>query len=355
MTSAPIRTSWITVRLPLLRLSFRIDKRVPLVLAIVLGLIIVVALLNLTIGSFPISPIDALKTVFRLESANPDHNFVVNQLRLPRTVGALLVGMALGISGAILQGLTRNALASPDIMGVSAGASITVVAAIIAIPTISVTYYPLAAMVGAFVAAGIIYLLAWQRGGASPVRLILVGIAVNAVAGAITSILITFGEIKRVGDALLWLAGSVNGTTWEHIGAALPWIVVLFPLVMLNTRGLNVLNLGDSVAVGLGAPVERQRLILLFSGVALAAMSVSVAGTVGFVGLMAPHIARQLVGPSHEGVIPISALIGGLIVLAADTVGRNLFAPQQIPAGIFTAILGVPYFLYLLYRNRDRW
>lgn len=352
MTPSPIRTSWMTVRLPYL--SFRIDKRVPWVLSILLGLIIVVALLNLTIGSFPISPVDALKTVFRLESANPDHNFVINQLRLPRTVIALMVGMALGISGAILQGLTRNALASPDIMGVSAGASITIVGAIIAIPALSVSYYPLAAMGGAFVAAATIYLLAW-RGGASPVRLILIGIAVNAVAGAITSILITFGEIKRVGDALLWLAGSVNGTTWDHITAALPWMIVLVPLVFLNARGLNVLNLGDSVAVGLGAPVERQRLLLLFCGVALAAMSVSVAGTIGFVGLMAPHIARQLVGPSHEGVLPASALIGALIVMAADTVGRNLFAPQQIPAGIFTAILGVPYFLFLLYRNRDRW
>lgn len=354
MTPAPIRTTWITVRLPLLRLSFRIDRRVPLILLILLGLIVAVALLNLTIGSFPMSPVDALKTAFRFADANPDHEFVVNQLRLPRTLVALMVGMALGIAGAILQGLTRNALASPDIMGVSAGASITVVAAIVAIPSITVAYYPLAAMLGGFITAAIIYLLAWQ-GGASPVRLILVGIAVNAVASAITSILITFGEIKRVGDALLWLAGSVNGSTWDHIMAALPWLLVLGPLVMLNARGLNILNLGDPVAVGLGAPVERQRLLLLFSSVALAAMSVSVAGTIGFVGLMAPHIARQLVGPSHEGTIPASALVGGLIVLAADTVGRNLFAPQQIPAGIFTAILGVPYFLFLLYRHRDRW
>jgi iron complex transport system permease protein len=181
------------------------------------------------------------------------------------------------------------------------------------------------------------------------------GIAVNAVAGAITSLLITFGDIRRVGDALQWMVGSVNGTNWDHIIAAFPWLIVLLPIVLLNARGLNVLNLGDSVATGLGAPIEWQRLMLLFASVALAAMSVSVAGTIGFIGLMAPHIARQLVGPSHEGVLPASALIGGLVVVAADTVGRNLFTPLQIPAGIFTAMLGVPYFLYLLYRHRDRW
>jgi iron complex transport system permease protein len=349
-----LRTPWLTVRLPLLRLSFRIDRRVPPVIAVLLLLLAGVVILNLTLGSFPISPIEALQTAFRLSGANPDHEFVVNQLRVPRTVIAIMVGIALGISGAVLQGLTRNALASPDILGVSAGASVTVVAAIIAIPEISVRYYPLAAIVGAFTTAWLIYMLAW-RGGSSPVRLILMGIAVNAVAGAITSLLITFGDIRRVGDALQWMVGSVNGTSWDHIGSALPWLFVLLPIVLLNARGLNVLNLGDSVATGLGAPIEWQRLLLLFASVALAAMSVSVAGTIGFIGLMAPHIARQLVGPSHEGLLPASALIGALVVVAADTVGRNLFTPLQIPAGIFTAMLGVPYFLYLLYRHSDRW
>lgn len=348
------KNTWLTMRQSAIRLSFRIDRRVPLVLAILLALLCVVALLNLTLGSFPIPAVDALAVAFRLPSANSDYNFVVNELRVPRTVLAVLVGISLGIAGTILQGLTRNALAAPDIMGVSAGASVTVVAAIIIFPEISTRYYPPAAMVGAFIAALLIYVLAWRQ-GSSPIRLILTGIAVNSVAGAITSTLIVFGNIDRVGDAMVWLVGSVNGTTWAHIESVIPWFLVLLPFVLLHARSLNVLNLGDSIAVGLGAAVEWQRLLLLVTSVTLAAVSVSVAGTVGFVGLMAPHIARQLVGPSHEGLLPTAALVGGLVVLAADTVGRNIFAAQQIPAGIFTAILGVPYFLYLLYQHRDSW
>lgn len=352
MTPGPLKTSWLTLRVPWV--SFRIDRRVVPVMLVLMGLLIALILLSLMWGTFPIPITEALKTAFRFSDANPDYNFVVNELRLPRTIVAILVGMALGISGTVLQGLTRNALAAPDIMGVSAGATVTVVGAIIAFPEISVRYYPLAAMVGAFTAAALIYTLAW-RGGSSPIRLILIGIAVNAIAGSITSTLIVFGKIERVTDAMVWMVGSVNGSTWNHISSSLPWIMVLGIVVVLNARGLNVLNLGDPVAVGLGAPVEWQRLLLLFISVALAAVSVAVAGTVGFIGLMAPHVARQLVGPSHEGLLPTSALVGALVVLAADTIGRNIFAPTQIPAGILTAILGVPYFLFLLYRNRDKW
>ena len=348
-----MKETWITLRSSRLPFSFRLDRRAPLALAGLALALLAVSVLNLSLGSFPISAGDALRTALQLESANPDHHFVVNQLRLPRALIALLVGMALAVSGAVLQGLTRNALASPGIVGVNAGASVTVVAAIIAFPQISVRFYPLAAMVGAFAAAGIIYALAW-RGGSSPLRFILIGIAVAAVAGAITSTLVVFGDIERVTGALVWMAGSVNGASWKHARALLPWLLLLLP-VMLSARALNALNLGDAVATGLGVRVEWQRGLLLFASVALAAAAVSVAGTIGFVGLMAPHIARQLSGPSHEGLLPTAALTGGLIVLAADTAGRNLFAPTQIPVGLFTAIIGVPYFLYLLYRHRNEW
>lgn len=349
---AVIKETWITIRNG--RFSFRLDKRAPLVLAGLVVALLITVLLNLSLGSFPISVEDAWRTALRLESANPEHNFVVNQLRLPRTVAAILVGMALAVSGTVLQGLTRNTLAAPGIVGVNAGASVTVVAAIIAFPQISVRYYPPAAMAGAFAAAAIIYTLAW-RGGSSPLRFILIGIAVAALAGAVTSTLIVFGDIERVTGALIWMTGSVNGTGWKHIGAIIPWLLLLLPPVLLSARALNALNLGDAVATGLRVRVEWQRGGLLFASVGLAATAVSVAGAIGFVGLMAPHIARQLAGPSHEGLLPTSALTGGLIVLAADTVGRNLFAPTQIPAGIFTAIIGVPYFLYLLYRHRNEW
>lgn len=348
-----MRETWITLRHGRLPFSFRIDRRAPLALAGLALALLVVTVLNLSLGSFPISAGDALRTALRLESANPEYDFIVNQLRLPRTLLAILVGMGLAVAGAILQGLTRNALASPGIVGVNAGASVTVVAAIIAFPQISVRFYPLAAMAGAFAAAGIIYALAW-RGGSSPLRFILIGIAIAAVAGAITSTLVVFGDIERVTGALVWMAGSVNGANWKHLRAIAPWLLLLLP-VLLSARALNALNLGEAVAAGLGVRVEWQRGLLLFASVALAAAAVSVAGTIGFVGLMAPHIARQLAGPSHEGLLPTSALTGALIVLAADTAGRNLFAPTQIPVGLFTAIIGVPYFLFLLYRHRNEW
>lgn len=345
---------WFTVRLRRLPLSFRVDRRVPVVMAGLLVTLMLVTLVNLSFGSYPIGAEDVLRTVLRLESANPDHHFVVNQLRLPRTLVAIFIGMGLAVSGMVLQGLTRNALAAPGIVGVNAGASVTVVAAIIAFPEISVRYYPLAAMVGAFTAAGLIYALAW-RGGSNPLRFILIGIGIAAIAQAITSTLVTFGDIERVMGAFVWLAGSVNGSSWKHVRSILPWLLILLPVVWLSARQLNVLSMGDDLAAGLGVRVELQRALLIFASVALAASAVAVAGTVGFVGLMAPHIARQLVGPSHEGLVPSSALVGALIVLAADALGRNLFAPTQIPVGIFTAIIGVPYFLYLLYRNRDIW
>lgn len=347
-------SSQFTLRSRRLGFAMRVDRRAPLVIAVLSMVILAVAVLNLTLGSFPVTAVDALKTALRLESANPDYHFIVNELRLPRTLVAIAVGMGLAVSGVVLQGLTRNVLAAPSIIGVNAGASVTIVAAIIAFPQLSTRYYPPVAMIGAFIAITLIFLLAW-RGGSSPLRLILVGIGVNAVAWAITSTLIVFGDIERVTGALVWMVGSVNDSSWKHLTAVAPWLLVLLPFVLLSARTLNALNLGDAIAVGLGVRLEWQRGLLIFASVALAASAVSVAGTVGFVGLMAPHIARQLVGSSHEGLIPTAALVGGLVVLAADTVGRNLFAPTQIPAGIFTAILGAPYFLYLLYRNRNEW
>lgn len=349
-----ISPPWLTVRLRRLPLSFRVDRRVPAVVVGLLLALLAMTLINLSLGSYPIGVQDALRTALHLESANPEHEFVVNQLRMPRTLVAIFVGIGLALSGTVLQGLTRNVLAAPGIIGVNAGASVTVVAAIIAFPKISVRYYPLVAMAGAFTAAGLIYLLAWQ-GGSNPLRFILIGIGIAAIAQAITSTLVVFGDIERVMGAFVWLAGSVNGSSWKHVHSITPWLLVLLPIVWLSARQLNVLNMGDAIAAGLGVRVEVQRALLIFAGVALAAAAVSVAGTVGFVGLMSPHIARQLVGPSHEGLVPSSALVGALIVLAADTLGRNLFAPTQIPVGIFTAIVGVPYFLYLLYRNRDAW
>jgi iron complex transport system permease protein len=235
---------------------------------------------------------------------------------------------------------------------VSGGAGLAAVALIVWIRTVSVGTLPFAAFAGALVTAALIYLLAWKGGGSSPMRLILIGVAVASVVGALTTLMLVFGEINQVQQAYVWLTGSVYGRNWEHVHAMATWLAVLLPAAFLSARWLNTLNLGDETAQGLGLRVEQQRVILLIISVALAAGAVAVAGTIGFVGLVAPHVTRRLVGPSHEGLLPVSALFGGALLVLSDLIGRWVVAPSEMPIGIITAIIGAPYFLYLLYRTR---
>jgi iron complex transport system permease protein len=340
-----------TVRLR--SLSFRLDQRVPMTL---IGLSIVIILgiiLSTAQGEYPISILDVVKTLVGINTGNPDHVFVIYTLRLSRVLTAALVGMAMAIAGTITQGITRNALASPGIVGVNAGAALAAVTVIILFPALSVAVLPVAAFLGGTIAALLIYLLSWQ-GGSAPVRLILIGVGVNLIAGAFTEVLTTFGDVSSVSQALVWLAGSVYGRRWEQIAAFLPWLLGFGTLALWRSRELNTLNLGDEVARSLGSRVEWQRGLLLLTSVALAGASVATAGSIGFVDLMAPHVARQLVGPSHEGLLPTAALVGSAIVVFADLLGRVLFAPIEIPCGLVTSAIGAPYFIYLLIRQRKQ-
>jgi iron complex transport system permease protein len=332
-------------------LSLRVDARVPPVL-FALALVTLAALvISVGYGEYRVPPIDVIRTVLGLETSNPDYAFIVNTLRLPRALVALLVGMSLGVSGAILQGLTRNPLADPGIIGVNQGASLAAVTLIVMYPDVSVVALPLAAFGGALVATTVIYLLAW-KGGSSPIRLILIGVGLAAIVSGFTTVMITFGEITAVQRALIWMTGSVYGRTWEQLRALLPWVAIFIPIALFSARHLNTLNLGDEVARGLGSTVERYRLLLILSATALAGASVATAGAFGFVGLMAPHIARRLVGPAHGGLLPAAALTCGMLVVVADLLGRTLFAPIEIPCGLITAIIGAPFFIYLLVRGR---
>ncbi|MEA5569382.1 iron ABC transporter permease [Anabaena sp. UHCC 0399] len=346
-----MKVDWLVIRSE--AISFRIDRRVPLMLLCLVVVVAITMVINVGRGEYPISPLDIVKTVLGIDTGNPDHAFVIHNLRLPRTLVAFMVGVALAISGTIFQGLTRNPLADPGIIGINAGASLAAVTVIILFPAAPIYTLPLSAFAGALLMAMLIYSLAWNN-GSSPILLILMGVGLSAIASAFTSLMITFGEIYSVSDALVWLAGSVYGRTWEQVFSFLPWLIVFVPMALTLARHLNALNLGDDVARGLGSRVEWQRGLLVLVGVALAGAGVATAGMIGFVGLIAPHLGRQLVGTNHEGLIPTSALLGGVIVVAADLLGRTLFAPIEIPCGVVTAAIGAPYFLYLLIRNRKK-
>ncbi len=332
------------------KFSFRIDMRSVFVFLVLMALALAGIIINVGVGEYPISPPDVVRTILGIELADGNFDFIVNTLRLPRALVAFLVGLALALSGAILQGLTRNPLAAPDIIGINAGAGLAAVSLIVVFPSVSAAFVPPAAFVGACAVAALLYLIAW-RGSSSPIRLILIGIGLGAIAGACTTFMITFGDIHEVSQALIWLTGSVYGRSWDEVASFLPWLIIFVPIVIVCSRHLNALGLGDEVAVGLGSRVERQRGLLIFCSVALAASAVATAGTVGFVAFIAPHIARQLVGPNHGGLLPVSAVAGGAIVVLADLIGRTIFAPIEIPCGIITSIVGAPYFLYLLYRS----
>jgi iron complex transport system permease protein len=269
---------WIILRTRRPAISFKLDQRVPWIMLVALTLTVAVMIWNVGSGEYPISPLDVIKTILGLETGNTDHSFVVNTLRLPRALVAWLVGVMLALAGGIMQSLTRNALASPDITGVTAGASLGAVLFLVVFPNAEVISLPLAALGGGLIVAVLIYLLAWRAHGApgdSPIRLILVGIGLTAVLSAAQSILLLRVDIERVQHVLYWLTGSIYARSWEHLIALLPWCLVFIPLTLLAARHLNAIHLGEEVARGLGSAVQWQRGLLLFTSVALTGAAIS--------------------------------------------------------------------------------
>ena len=225
---------WLIIRPKVLPISFRCDRRVPLILLVLTLVTLFAMIISVGYGEYPISPLDVVKTLFGLPTANGDYAFIINTLRLPRTLTAFLVGVGLAIAGTITQGITRNPLAAPSIIGVNAGATLAAVSLLILLPNTPVSLLPFAAFGGALTVSLLIYLLAWQ-GGSSPVRLILVGIGFSLIANALTDIMITFGEINTVSQALVWLAGSVYGRSWSQVYSLIPWIIIFGAIALLLT------------------------------------------------------------------------------------------------------------------------
>jgi iron complex transport system permease protein len=214
-----------------------------------------------------------------------------------------------------------------------------------------IRWLPLWAIVGGALAAFLIYGLAWKR-GVTPLRLVLVGIGLSSALSALTSVMLIASPLVIANQALTWLTGSVYGASWSSVRILLPWTIAGLAAAFILARQVNVQELGDEVAAGLGTRIQHNRFLLLALCVALAGSAVAMAGGIAFIGLMAPHLARKLVGPAFGGVLPASALIGGVLVLLADLAGRTVFAPNEVPAGVFTAAIGAPFFLYLLHKRR---
>lgn len=319
-------------------------------------LIIVLVIFSINAGSIPIPLPEVLAALLGKGSA--DDQLTIFQFRLPRIVMALLVGMGISLSGALLQGVSRNSLADPGILGINAGAGFAIVTYIFFFQGTlflngwaSIYIMPLAALIGAFFAAFSIYVLSLKEGRTTPIRLLLMGMGVNAAFHAGLIILQLKMEPNNFLRALTWLSGSIWGTNWNYVLALLPWIVLLTPLALLKARVLDILQTGEQIATGVGVHVDRERKGLLAIAVTLAGVCVAVGGGITFLGLIVPHIARRLVGPKHAYGLPLTAALGALLLLAADTLARVIMAPAELPVGLVVSMLGAPYFIYLLLKT----
>ncbi|WP_409340698.1 FecCD family ABC transporter permease [Paenibacillus sp. MBLB4367] len=330
------------------------------VMSIGIGLMLITLYVSLTNGAFDISVKDVVRTLLRIDPQR-DQDLVIFEFRLPRIVIAVLVGMGLGIAGAVLQGITRNGLADPGILGINAGAGAAMViflffyqGQIKGTGWMPILAMPLFGLAGGLAAALLIYSFAWKNGRLEPQRLLLTGIAIASGLGAVSLYITLKMNAKDFEMAAVWISGSIYNANWKYIASIVPWLVVLIPVIVRRSYILDLFQMdGDSV-VSVGVAAEKEKAIFLLSGIGIVSACVSVSGGIGFIGLMAPHIARRLVGNAHRRMIPVCGVVGALLVMVADYIGKSLFAPAELPVGIVVAIIGVPYFILLLYRKQVR-
>ena len=321
------------------------QARSVLVIVVLAVIVFVTFCVSLSLGDFKIPVIDVVKTLFG--GGDKATEFIVNRLRLPRALTGLMVGAALGMSGAIFQSIARNPLASPDIIGVTYGASAF---AVFAIVTLGLTGVPVSAfaIAGAVLTAFIMYVLAWRH-GVSSYRLILIGIGIGAIATSVTSYLLTKARVEIAQQALIWLTGSLNGRDWSNVRSMGITLAVLAPLTVYMVHRLRILQLGDETAYGLGLRVESSRLGLIVIAVLLAAVATAAAGPIGFVAFVGPPIARRLTRSPGPAIIA-SALLGALVVALSDLISQHAFGDTQLPVGVVTGVVGAPYLMFLLAR-----
>lgn len=330
-----------------------IVKKQRLIILVLILLIAATAIIGMGLGTSSVSMNRLLPTI--LGHGTFKEEFVLFSVRLPRIIVTLLAGMALAVSGAIFQDITRNDLAEPGIIGINAGAGVAIAVFFLFFPIdvgSFVYLLPVAAFIGALLTAGAIYVFSYDRNaGLNPVRLVLIGVGFAMALSGTMIVIISSAERQKVDFIAKWLAGNVWGADWPFILAILPWIVILISFIAFRAQQLNLLSLNDPSAVGVGLNIERERITLLLAAVGLAAAAVSVTGGVAFIGLLAPHLARSLIGPRNQLYLPIAILLGGWLLLLADTIGRNIALPDGVPAGIMTALIGAPYFIYILLKK----
>ncbi|ATD31391.1 iron ABC transporter permease [Macrococcus sp. IME1552] len=319
------------------------------ILIIILFAIITV---SMTVGDFKMPPLQFLKTLFGM--GNETDTMVLYEFRMPRLLVTILCGAALSLSGALLQSITKNPLADPGIIGINAGSGFFIALLMIFMPVDSSNFVyvlPLFSLIGGLITAATVFLLSSSKRGLNPMQMILIGVGLStALSGAMIMMTSTFNK-EDVEFISKWLGGNIWGDTWPFVWMIITVLIITIPILLLKLDILNILNTHEHISTGLGIRINRERVVILIISVMLCASAVSICGSIAFVGLIAPHIARQLVGPRHQVFIPITILLGAILLSFADTLGRLLIEPAGMPAGIIVSIIGAPYFLYLMRRG----
>ena len=321
-----------------------------LIILLSLAVLLFFIIVSIGLGSVRIHPMDVLKALFQPSEEITAVETIVRNVRLPRILIAAFVGMALACSGCIIQAVMRNPMADPGIIGVSSGASFVTILIMMIFPHL-IKSIPLFSFAGAMLACAVINMLAYVNGSLSSARLVLAGVAVNSVFGAGTSI-ISVLHSDELGGVIMWLNGSLVGKSWNDAKLLIPYLAIGLLLAVLCIPTANVLQLGEENARSLGINLNRDRLLLTLLGAYLAGITVSFVGIIGFVGLVIPHVSRMLVSSDYKFMLPLSVILGGLLVVIADTCARTLFMPTELPVGSLISIVGGPFFVYLLRKSQ---
>lgn len=302
-------------------------------------------LLSISLGTYTLS----FSEILSATDAADKNYFTLMEYRLPRALLAVLIGGALAVSGVLIQSVIRNPLASPDILGINNAAGLVAVSVLIFIPNLTFYWLPFFAFIGGILS----FILLWVICGFDfrPIKMAIIGVALSALWAAISHYLMLTNPVE-INTAMLWLTGSLWGRSWSYVYVILPWLFILIPLPFIFCRDLDTLGLGENKASTLGVAVNKTQILVLILAVALSTTAVAICGPIAFLGLVAPHLARRLVGGRHFTLLPAALLIGALLLQISDILARTIDPPTELPAGILTAVIGAPYFFYLLMRTK---